>query len=83
MKKEIKNKIIHVTGIYIKSSRKRMIHGVTSRELKKHIDSLKDIDLKDITPFNIGKILSESKKFTCILKYSNRYQQELNHWILK
>ena len=83
MKKEIKNKIAHISEDYIKTSKKRRIYGVTSRELKEHIDSLKDIDLADVTSFNIGKILSESLKFTCEMKYSSKYGQELNHWKLK
>ena len=83
MKKEIKNKIAHISEDYIKATKKRRIYGVTSRELKEYIDSLKDIDLADVTSFNIGKILSESLKFTCEMKYSSRYGQELNHWKLK
>ncbi len=83
MKKEIKDRIIVISENYIKASRKRMIHGVTSRELKEHIYSLEDLDLKDVTSFNIGKILSESLKYACEMKYSSRYGQELNHWRLK
>ena len=83
MKREIKHKIVQISENYIKASRKRLRDGVTSRELKEHIDSLDDIDLKDVTSFNIGKILSESLKFICEMKYSSRYGQELNHWKLK
>lgn len=83
MKRDVKEVIIQITEAYIKSSRKRIRHGVTSRELKEHIDSLKYINLQDITSYNIGKILAESKKFISELKWSSKYSQDLNHWRLK
>ncbi|MGB9979400.1 hypothetical protein [Methanobacterium sp.] len=83
MKKEIKERIVQISAEYIKASRKRMRDGVTSREVKEHIDSLNDIDLKNITSFNIGKILSAAGKFTGERRHSKRYNQDLNHWKLK
>jgi len=83
MKKEIKDKIVHIAETYIKTSRKQLRDGITSRELKEHIDSLKDIDLQDITSFNIGKILSASTKFVGERKHSKKYNQDLTHWKLK
>ena len=83
MKKEIKDKIVHIAENYIKASRKRRRDGVTSRELKEYIDSFGDIDLKDVTTFNIGKTLSSSHKFVSERRHSKKYNQDLNHWKLK
>lgn len=83
MKKEIKDKIVQISQTYIKATRKRMRDGVTARELKEHMDSLNDIDLKKISTPSIGRILSAACKFVSERKHSKKYNQDLNHWKLK